>query len=308
MPLNDCVIDRVRDYTTRYEKRFGANWEAEVWKVVNAKYVCVTSLIDHIHNEAKRIFADTLFEDDYWISHDALSTWTSNAAKTHLDTCFGHRQVRCEAKFADAIGRHGGYVSAAALCKLPSFYRNSLPLLHLPVFHSCTFLYQNAESRSLRTHSVTHMLDKLLYRYGMYAGRQVGNSPENSPLDNNLFSTLMVGLRHNYCATYDLAADDPQKFKMGTPKEVANSMLRTWEHCPNESDISRDIHRFLPTQHRIIQARGTIVEEEDDRTGRRRMPKHAPHPDCSAALVADQGRHLQWLAEAGIAPQSAGAV
>lgn len=141
-------------------------------------------------------------------------------------------------------------------------------------------------------------------RYGSRGGKQVGESPENMPLNSHIFRTVVVELRHNYCRTYDIKPGDPnfaEKFRMGTPAQVESSLLRTWTSCaPTPQQIVRDVMKFPNTQRAIIRARGALVPELDNRSGRRRVPRaeHAPpHPDCATAEKATSLKYDLWIQE-----------
>mmetsp|Transcript_33519 Transcript_33519/g.88014 ORF Transcript_33519/g.88014 Transcript_33519/m.88014 type:complete len:672 (+) Transcript_33519:311-2326(+) len=196
----------------RYQFRYGDGWEAKVWEKVNATYCCVDELIEHVKKEADRIFEGSRFKGKYWISHDAMSAWTSKEAAKRLEKVFGNRLLRCEPAFATAIGHDGGY--------------------------------------------------------GSTAGKQVGNSPENSPLDTHAFATLMVEVRHHWCT-------DPEEFSVATPKKIAETLKKVWKVAPSALQIATDVWRFPKTQIQILERQGTVVRELDERTGRRRIPVYS---------------------------------
>ena len=140
----------------------------------------------------------------------------------------------------------------------------------------------------------------------------MGNSLVCSPLGSHLFHALVVALRHNFCRTYDLKRGNPgyeNKFKMGTPQEVESSLARTWlDDCPTPRQIVDDVMRFNDKQLAIIDARGTVVPDQDHRSGRRRIgAKHSVqmHPDCAVAERATSNKHDGWIAEPvwGIVPR-----
>jgi curved DNA-binding protein CbpA len=102
-----------------------------------------------------------------------------------------------------------------------------------------------------------------------YERRSVGDSPELMPLDSNLFSDLVYGVKMHRAATWSLPPEDPLKFKYGTHAEVATSLRRTWEMCPTSDRIVEDIQRFPGALDKIIAAQGAYVPELCKRTGRR---------------------------------------
>jgi hypothetical protein len=132
-----------------------------------------------------------------------------------------------------------------------------------------------------------------------YATRAVGDSPELMPLDSNLFSDYSNAMKFHRAVTWDLDADDPLKFKFGTPKEVGSTMRRVWEVCPSSERIVQDIKRFPAALDKIIAAEGAYVPELDKRTGRRTRATRAIdyHPDCAGALNTASVKYQSWLDE-----------
>ena len=61
-----------------------------------------------------------------------------------------------------------------------------------------------------------------------YYGRVVGNSPELMPLDKSLNKDTHESVNQHYIITNDLAKDDPCRFGLSTPREVAHSYKRIW--------------------------------------------------------------------------------
>ena len=82
-----------------------------------------------------------------------------------------------------------------------------------------------------------------------------------------------------------------QKFKMGTPEEVSDSMDRTWAVFPTPERIVQDILRFPVALERIRDEKGAVVPEMDNRKGRRKINKLPYHPDCADAMAE---REIKW--------------
>ena len=126
-------------------------------------------------------------------------------------------------------------------------------------------------------------------------GRLVGNSPELMPLDSNLFADLEHGIKLHVAMTADLPAKvtndkgeqvrNPKKFGLGTPEEVWDAMVRTWEVAPTSKRIRVDIMRWERALGMVVQYRGAIVPDMDNRHGRR-AERFEAHPDCREANAA----------------------
>lgn len=55
----------------------------------------------------------------------------------------------------------------------------------------------------------------------------------------------------------------------GTPNDLWNTMIRCWEMEPTSSRIVNDILNFPEVLRKIIANNGTIIPNEELRTGRR---------------------------------------
>jgi len=132
-----------------------------------------------------------------------------------------------------------------------------------------------------------------------YEDKQVGDTPELMPLDSNLFSDLSYGCKQHRAMTWRLSNDDPRKFKYGTPKEVSDTMRRTWTVCPTPERIVQDIQRFPAALDAIIAANGAYVDELDNRKGRRarKTRKFIAHSDCDDVCADDARRYREMLAD-----------
>ena len=63
-----------RTFENPYKAKFGDDWETVVGQATMLKpYVCVTEMVQHIHDESARMFLGTKFEDTWFFYHDALT-------------------------------------------------------------------------------------------------------------------------------------------------------------------------------------------------------------------------------------------
>jgi hypothetical protein len=98
----------------------------------------------------------------------------------------------------------------------------------------------------------------------------VGNSPELCrSLDSFGFADLKFTVNFSVALTSIYEKDDPQRFNMGTPQQVASSLRRAWEVAPTSERICEDIKGFERTLDRIIEANGAVVPDMNLRSGRR---------------------------------------
>jgi hypothetical protein len=135
----------------------------------------------------------------------------------------------------------------------------------------------------------------------------VGDSPELCRgLDSHGFADLKAMLNFCVALTSQYEIDDPERFHMGTPAQVASSLSRAWEAAPTSSRICEDIKSFSRVLQCIVDAKGCVVHDEALRSGRRYFKlkgegelKHKPrarqrvatlhlppiHPHCERALA-----------------------
>eukprot|EP00966_Prymnesium_polylepis_P319026 7368473-Prymnesium_polylepis.1 len=103
------------------------------------------------------------------------------------------------------------------------------------------------------------------------------------PLDAHLFADLKHAVSKHVVMTCGLDLDDEKRFKMGTPKELSDTLRRTWTVHPTPERIVEDISRIPSTVDKIIEHGGGVVPDEVLRHGRRaergKRP-FQPHPDC----------------------------
>ena len=139
-----------------------------------------------------------------------------------------------------------------------------------------------------------------------YRNKLPGDSPEMArALDSYGFAHLSRSLKLHTSLTSVLPVDHPQRFKMGTPKEVWSSLQRVWTVAPTSAQIVADIDAFPAVLQKIVEFAGCVVPDENFRGGRRerradgsgdlttRMKKRQRketqmhldlHPDCAPAL------------------------
>ena len=130
-------------------------------------------------------------------------------------------------------------------------------------------------------------------------GRLVGDTPELCPLDSNLFSDYEYAMAQNVAFTADLEHNYPEKFLLGTPAEVQDTMMRTWAMCPTCERIVQDILRIPDALKDIIAAHCAKVPERDNRRGRRKTRKYVP-PACPEAEARMEAKWRRLDAECGL--------
>lgn len=96
------------------------------------------------------------------------------------------------------------------------------------------------------------------------------------PLDSNLFSDLETAVTWNVAATRSLPRDNPDRFSLTTPSDCWSAVERTWEHAPTSERICQDIERVFESIDAVVKNRGTAVDFEHLRHGRRERD----HTDC----------------------------
>ena len=127
-----------------------------------------------------------------------------------------------------------------------------------------------------------------------YKEKSVGNSPELSPLDSNLFADLDNGINQHCAISSIYEKDDKRKFSLGTPKEIQHCVIRTWEVCPTSERIVQDIKRWKDSLKKIIDHQGAVVPDLDNRSGRRAITKITYHKDCDDAISLFEEKWKGW--------------
>ena len=112
----------------------------------------------------------------------------------------------------------------------------------------------------------------------IYKDKPPGNSPENARgLDSYGFADLEYAMCFNCALSWVYPYGDPRRiFGQGTPKEVWHLMTETWTvvGAPSNARITEDISGWERVCDKIIEAKGTIVLDENFRTGRRARKMH----------------------------------
>jgi hypothetical protein len=197
-----------------YEKRYGANWRAEVLKTsALKKCCCVIDMMAHTIKIGNAHYADTPWAESWMIYHDHLSQWWEAGAQAWLaKRGFKDRQVRI---------------------------RDGVPAIAK-----------------------------------RYQGKLVGNTPELMPLDSHLFQDFKDAVLKHVVLTAGLpkradGSDDPRMFKMGTPNDLMEAMVRVWSVAPTGKRIVQDVLHWRLAVQAIVDAGGVIVPDMDNRRGRR---------------------------------------
>jgi hypothetical protein len=103
-----------------------------------------------------------------------------------------------------------------------------------------------------------------------YHQKVVGDSPEICrALDSHGFAHLEQCIKMHVALTSCYEIDDPRRFKLGTPKEVYDTLQRCWTIAPTSEQIIEDIMGFRLILEKIVAAEGCVIADEYLRTGRR---------------------------------------
>ena len=121
--------------------------------------------------------------------------------------------------------------------------------------------------RQIRCMGQTNINDK------DYRGRVVGDSPEFArALDAHGFSRLEVSIDWHVALSSLLPNyEDPRYFRLGTMKQVWQTMKRCWEVEPTPESIVQDIQGLPRVVDKIVLARGVLVDDGTLRGGRRAL-------------------------------------
>ena len=108
-----------------------------------------------------------------------------------------------------------------------------------------------------------------------YRGRPVGNSPELCCLDSSLNKDIHEAVNRHIQLTHDFDKDDSRKFRMDTPLHGANAYKRILDPsklgiAPTSDRIIQDTEGVMTSIMMIIKAKGTVVADINNRTGKRR--------------------------------------
>ena len=108
-----------------------------------------------------------------------------------------------------------------------------------------------------------------------YRNRPVGNSPELCSLDSCLNKDIHEGVNRHIQLTSELKKEDARKFRIDTPLFGAKAYKRILDPtdsgvAPTSKRIIQDTEAVLNAIKMIIAAKGTVVPDINNRTGRRR--------------------------------------
>jgi hypothetical protein len=118
-----------------------------------------------------------------------------------------------------------------------------------------------------------------------YADCLVGDSPEFSPLDNNIFADLMRHIKINIALTFMMDRKDPRKFSRASPELAYDCMVRSWTRIESHR-IVEDIEKLPRAFRAVVKAEGIKVEFSGARHGRRHNSHHQDKTRSKAKSVA----------------------
>jgi hypothetical protein len=73
-----------------YEFRYGSAWEDDIQSTkAFKKATCITKMVEHIVTATSEVMKGTVYENDFYFYHDALSQMTCNKTKQMMTT-MGH--------------------------------------------------------------------------------------------------------------------------------------------------------------------------------------------------------------------------
>ena len=103
-----------------------------------------------------------------------------------------------------------------------------------------------------------------------YQDGVVGDSPEMARgLDSYGFQDLELSIQFHVALTSEYPDNDPRKFKLGTPTDVWNTMVRCWQTEPTSDRVIADIEDWPRVLQVIVDAEGCVVHGEAVRSGHR---------------------------------------
>ena len=106
-----------------------------------------------------------------------------------------------------------------------------------------------------------------------YKDNPIGNSPEFMPWDSHLNQDLHSAHDHHVSLTRHLDDADPRKFDGSTPKRMSASYTRLLTMCPTSERVVQDCTRVLDAFQAVYDAKGVILDEFGERSGRRSVSK-----------------------------------
>ena len=67
-----------------YQVRYGLEARMKCIEQVSKKILCITTIMDHVVSESKRVYEGTSRFDDFCIFHDGLSQWWEEGSQNYL--------------------------------------------------------------------------------------------------------------------------------------------------------------------------------------------------------------------------------
>ena len=103
-----------------------------------------------------------------------------------------------------------------------------------------------------------------------YQDGVVGDSPEMARgLDSYGFQDLELSMQFHVALTSEYSDNDPRKFKLGTPTDVWDTMMRCWQTEPTSDRVIADIEDWPRVLQVFVDAEGCVVHGEAVRSGHR---------------------------------------
>ena len=107
-----------------------------------------------------------------------------------------------------------------------------------------------------------------------YHGRPPGNSPEFCLLNSNLNQDLYLSVNRHVRMIKLYHADDLRRFSLATPARATNAYLRIFNKhtgvALTSKRIVEDTLQIVEALKKVVAAKGTVVADINNRTGRRR--------------------------------------
>lgn len=109
--------------------------------------------------------------------------------------------------------------------------------------------------------------------HARYRNSVPGDSPEMCKgLDCYGFAHSAAAELFHIILTWNLADNDPKKFRVNTPKNVSSTMRRIWESvAPTSEQLVKDLTDWRRTAMIIVQNKGCVVRGEAFRHGHRAL-------------------------------------
>ena len=111
-----------------------------------------------------------------------------------------------------------------------------------------------------------------------YGGNPIGNTPEIMPWDLRLNNDVHQSHDDHIQLTSDLPEDHPLKFSGSTAQRMSSSYCRLLDRSkggciPTKARVLQDINRIPTSMQRILDAKGTLIEDTSNNRGRRHVQR-----------------------------------